>query len=77
VSVTDRAVWYIESHLSGNLTLDTIADAVGVSRFHLSHALAHLAPQAARAHVRTFSTYAPAHLRTCAPEAANRQKIEI
>jgi AraC family transcriptional regulator len=53
VSVTDRAVWYIESHLSGNLTLDTIADAVGVSRFHLSRALAHLAPQAAPAHLRT------------------------
>ena len=38
VSVTTRAVWYIESHLSGDLSLDAIADAVGVSRFHLSRA---------------------------------------
>jgi AraC family transcriptional regulator len=38
VSVTGKAVWYIESHLSGDLSLETIADAVGVSRFHLSRA---------------------------------------
>jgi AraC family transcriptional regulator len=38
VSVTSKALWYIESHLSGDLSLDAIADAVGVSRFHLSRA---------------------------------------
>lgn len=38
MSVTTRAVWYIESHLSGDLSLDAVADAVGVSRFHLSRA---------------------------------------
>ncbi len=38
VSVTARAVWYIESHLSDELSLETIAGAVGVSRFHLSRA---------------------------------------
>jgi len=36
--VTNKAIWYIESHLSGDLSLDAIADAVGVSRFHLSRA---------------------------------------
>jgi AraC-like DNA-binding protein len=36
VSVTSKAVWYIESHLSGDLSLETIAAAIGVSRFYLS-----------------------------------------
>jgi AraC family transcriptional regulator len=40
VSVTPRAIWYIESHLSEELSLDAIADAAGVSRFHLSRAFA-------------------------------------
>src|SRR5215467_12511463 len=38
VSVTGRALWYIESHLSGDLSLEAVADVVGVSRFHLSRA---------------------------------------
>ena len=38
MSVTARAIWYIESHLSGDLSLESVAGAVGVSRFHLSRA---------------------------------------
>jgi AraC family transcriptional regulator len=38
VSVTARAIWYIESHLSGDLSLEAVAGAAGVSRFHLSRA---------------------------------------
>lgn len=38
VSVTIKAVWYVESHLSGELSLQAIAEVVGVSRFHLSRA---------------------------------------
>jgi AraC family transcriptional regulator len=38
VSVTSRAVWYIESHLSGDLSLEAVAGVAGVSRFHLSRA---------------------------------------
>jgi AraC family transcriptional regulator len=38
VSVTAKALWYIESHLSGDLSLDAIAEVAGVSRFHLSRA---------------------------------------
>jgi AraC family transcriptional regulator len=38
VSVTARSIWYIESHLSGDLSLEAVAGAVGVSRFHLSRA---------------------------------------
>ena len=40
VSVTGKALWYIESHLGEELSLDTIACAVSVSRFHLSRAFA-------------------------------------
>lgn len=38
VSVAAKALWYIESHLSGDLSLEAVADVVGVSRFHLSRA---------------------------------------
>lgn len=38
MSVTAKAIWYIESHLSGDLSLEGVADAVKVSRFHLSRA---------------------------------------
>jgi AraC family transcriptional regulator len=38
VNVTSKALWYIESHLSGELSLDTVAGIAGVSRFHLSRA---------------------------------------
>lgn len=35
-----KALWFIESHLAGPLTLDDIADVAGVSRFHLVRAFA-------------------------------------
>ncbi len=38
MSLTIKALWYIESHLSGDLALERIADDLGVSRFHLSRA---------------------------------------
>src|SRR5262249_16662272 len=38
VSVTAKTLWYIERHLSGDLSLEAIADVVGVSRFHISRA---------------------------------------
>jgi AraC family transcriptional regulator len=40
VSVTVKALWYIEGHLRGDLSLDEIAAVAGVSRFHLSRAFA-------------------------------------
>lgn len=33
-----KALWFIESHMGGEITLDEIAQACGVSRFHLSRA---------------------------------------
>lgn len=38
MSVTGKAIWYIESHLDSELTLDEIAGVACVSRFHLSRA---------------------------------------
>jgi AraC family transcriptional regulator len=40
VSVTRKALWYIESHLSSELSLDAVAEVARVSRFHLSRAFA-------------------------------------
>jgi AraC family transcriptional regulator len=40
VSVTSKALWYIESHLSSELSLDAVAEVACVSRFHLSRAFA-------------------------------------
>jgi AraC family transcriptional regulator len=40
VSVTPKALWYIESHLSSELSLDAVAEVARVSRFHLSRAFA-------------------------------------
>ena len=40
MNITSKALWYIESHLPGDLSLDEIAAACAVSRFHLSRAFA-------------------------------------
>lgn len=38
--MTARAIWYIESHLGEELTLEAIGEAIGVTRFHLCRAFA-------------------------------------
>ncbi len=38
MSVTAKALWYIETHLSEELPLESIADVAQVSRFHLCRA---------------------------------------
>jgi AraC family transcriptional regulator len=38
VSVTSKALWYIESHLADDLALDRISGVIGVSTFHLCRA---------------------------------------
>jgi AraC family transcriptional regulator len=35
-----KALWFIESHLAGELTLDDIAGVAGISRFHMVRAFA-------------------------------------
>lgn len=36
----EKAIWYIESHTASEVTLDDVAKAAGVSRYHLSRAFA-------------------------------------
>lgn len=38
--VAMEILWYVEGHLTGDVSLDTVADAVGISRFHASRAFA-------------------------------------
>ena len=38
MSITAKALWVIERNHQRDLTLDEIADACGVSKFHLAHA---------------------------------------
>jgi AraC family transcriptional regulator len=52
VSISARALWYIESHLSNELSLDEIAAATGVSRFHLSRAFSLSVAQTISGYVR-------------------------
>jgi AraC family transcriptional regulator len=52
VSVTSKALWYIESHLADDLSLDRIAGAVGVSTFHLGRAFPSLTGASVAAYVR-------------------------
>jgi AraC family transcriptional regulator len=40
MSPTQKALWFIESHLGESLALDDVADVAGVSRFHLVRAFA-------------------------------------
>jgi AraC family transcriptional regulator len=40
MSLTSKALFIIERNLGGELTLDSLAAACGVSRFHLAHAFA-------------------------------------
>jgi AraC family transcriptional regulator len=52
VNVTGKALWYIESHLNGELPLEAIADVVGVSRFHLCRAFPESTGYALASYVR-------------------------
>jgi AraC family transcriptional regulator len=47
-----KALWFIESHLAGELSLDGIAGVAGVSRFHLVRAFAAATGFSVMRHVR-------------------------
>src|SRR5437763_1121074 len=61
-TVTSQALWFIESHLTDDLSLDRIAAAAGVSTFHLCRAFAAATgqPVAAYARARRLSRAAQA-----------------
>ena len=52
MSVSNKALWYIESHLSGDLSVETIAASSHVSPFHLSRAFPLATGQSLAAYAR-------------------------
>jgi len=50
----NRVLWYINSHSAGGMTLETIANAVGVSRHHLAHAFGEATGHSVMAYVRAL-----------------------
>lgn len=38
MNAVEKALWFIESHFAGEITLEDIANTVGVSRFHMTRA---------------------------------------
>lgn len=47
-----KAIWYIESHFEGDITLDNVAKAAGLSKFHLVRAFSIYAGQSVMRYVR-------------------------
>jgi AraC family transcriptional regulator len=41
MNTVDKALWFIETHFQDELTLDEVAQAAGLSRFHLSRVFAY------------------------------------
>ena len=52
MSLAARTSWVIERNLGDALTLATLAEACGVSRFHLAHAFGAATGRSVMAHVR-------------------------
>jgi AraC family transcriptional regulator len=47
-----KALWFIESHLAGEITLDEIANVAGVSRYHLTRAFSDTTGRSAMRYLR-------------------------
>lgn len=47
-----KAIWFIESHFAGDLTLDDVAAAAGLSRFHMVRAFGYATGQSVMRYVR-------------------------
>jgi AraC family transcriptional regulator len=52
MSPAEKALWYIEGHFAGTLCLDDVAQAAGVSRYHLVRAFASLTGRSVMRYVR-------------------------
>jgi AraC family transcriptional regulator len=52
MSPVGKALWFIESHFAGDITLDEIANVGGVSRYHMSRAFAVATGSSVRRYVR-------------------------
>ncbi|MEJ1966365.1 MAG: AraC family transcriptional regulator [Gammaproteobacteria bacterium] len=52
MSPANKALWFVESHFAGELSLDDVAAHAGVTRFHLSRAFGSIAGQPLMTYVR-------------------------
>lgn len=52
VTPVHKAIWFIESHLGAPLSLDAIAEAVGLSPYHLSRSFTAMTSQSVMRYVR-------------------------
>jgi AraC family transcriptional regulator len=52
MSLTNKVLWTIERNLNRNLTLGEIAEAAGISRYHLAHAFGEAAGRSVMDYVR-------------------------
>ena len=68
MSVSNKALWYIESHLSGDLSVETIAASSHVSPFHLSRAFPLATGQSLAAYARARRLSEAAKLLAKQPE---------
>lgn len=69
MSVTIKALWYIEGHLTADLSLEEVAAIAGVSRFHLSRAFAESTGHGLSSYVRNRRlTLAAQRIATGAPD---------
>ena len=59
VNPVGRAIWFIESHLTNDLTLEQIAEIAGVSRYHMVRAFGSSTGHSVMRYVRARSCRAP------------------
>ncbi|HEV7308514.1 AraC family transcriptional regulator [Ensifer sp.] len=61
MSAIGRAVWFIESHFAKDISLDEIAEAAGLSRFHLSRVFGLVTGRSISAYIRARRLSDAAH----------------
>lgn len=64
MSAIGRAIWFIESHFARNISLEQIADAAGLSRYHLSRVFGLSTGHSISAYIRGRRLSWAAHLLT-------------
>jgi AraC family transcriptional regulator len=52
MNVVGKAIWFIESHFAGDISLDDIAQSAGVSRYHVVRAFGFATGRSVMRHVR-------------------------
>jgi AraC family transcriptional regulator len=60
-----RAIWFIESHFSSDISLDEIADTAGLSRYHLSRVFGIVTGRSISGYIRARRLSVAAHALAC------------